>query len=84
MEAVIAVSILLTGAVASFCFYVGAKVGMKVTKEEPIELPSINPLKAYRDKKDREEAKAEQERIDTILRNIERYDGTSKGQEDVR
>lgn len=83
MEAVITLAILMTGAVCSFCFYVGAKVGMRVTKDEPIELPSINPMKAYRDKKDREEAKAEQEKLDKILRNVERYNGTSEGQEDV-
>ena len=30
-----------------------------------------------------EEAQMEQDKIDTIMRNIERYDGTSQGQEDV-
>ena len=65
------------------CFVVGAKVGQKVSKDEKVEMPSVNPMQAYRKKKDKEEAEKEQNRIDTILRNIESYDGTAEGQEDV-
>lgn len=62
---------------------VGAKVGMSVVKGEPIELPSINPLKAYREREDKKEAEREQEKLDTILQNIEAYDGTGANQKDV-
>ena len=65
------------------CFFIGAKVGQKVVKGEPIELPSINPLKAYREAQDRKEAEREADRLDTILQNIEAYDGTGAGQKDV-
>ena len=65
------------------CFVIGAKVGQKVTKGEPVELPSINPMKAYREHEARKESQREQDRINTILRNIEGYDGTSTGQMDV-
>ena len=65
------------------CFVIGAKVGQKASKGEEIKLPSVSPLEAVRERKDKKEAKYQQDRIDTILRNIENYDGTERGQEDV-
>ena len=55
----------------------------KVAKGEEIELPSVNPVEVIREHKAKKEAEWEQSRIDTILRNVEAYDGTSYGQEDV-
>ena len=75
--------ILVVGALCIACFFVGAKVGQKVSKGEPIELPSLDPVKPIREHKAREPAEAEQRKKDTILRNIDRYDGTGLGQEDV-
>lgn len=65
------------------CFMIGAQVGQKTTKGERVELPSINPLQAIREREARKEADAEQERLDTIWQNVEGYDGTSRGQKDV-
>ena len=65
------------------CFIIGAKVGQTVSKGETIETPSVSPLKAVREHRARKEAEMEQDRIATIMRNIEGYDGTSRGQEDV-
>lgn len=65
------------------CFFVGAKVGQTVSKGEPIETPTLNPMKLIREREDRKEAEKEQERIETIMRNIENYDGTGYGQKDV-
>ena len=65
------------------CFIIGAKVGQKVSKGEDIELPTINPLEIYREHEAKQEAQMEQERLETIMRNIEGYDGTANGQEDV-
>ena len=65
------------------CFYIGAKVGQKASKGEPIEVPNLNPVKAIRENQARRVAKEEQDKIDTIMRNIEKYDGTDRGQEDV-
>ena len=78
-----AIIILATGYICIACIYMGAKIAQKVDKGEEVETPSINPLKAYREHEARKEAKAEQDRMDTIMRNIEKYDGTSAGQEDV-
>lgn len=65
------------------CFCIGAKVGQKVNKDEPIELPKINPVEAIREHKSRQKAEKEQNRIETILHNIEVYDGSSNGQREV-
>lgn len=73
----------MTGTLCCICFLVGAKVGQKVSKGEAVELPSVNPIKAIREREARKEAEAEANKFDTILRNIEKYDGTARGQEDV-
>ncbi len=65
------------------CFIIGAKVGQTVAKGEKIETPTINPMKAMREHQSKKEAEAEQNRIDTIMQNIDSYDGTSNGQKDV-
>ena len=66
------------------CFLIGAKVGQKVDKGESIEIPSLNPMKAYREREDRLQAEKEQNAIETVMHNIEVYDGTSNGQKDVK
>lgn len=71
------------GAMCIACFMVGAKVGQTVSKGEDIKLPTVNPLEAYREHEQKKAARDEQERMETILRNIESYDGTGDRQEDV-
>jgi hypothetical protein len=75
--------ILVIGFVCMACFLLGAKVGQAVSKGEKIETPTMNPLKAYREYEAKREAEHEQSKIDTIMENLERYDGTSNGQMDV-
>lgn len=75
--------ILTVGTMCIGCFCIGARVGQKTVKGEEIKLPSLDPLKIARERESRKEARMEQERLDTVLRNIERYDGTGAGQEDV-
>ena len=65
------------------CFIIGTNVGQKVNKGEDVELPSISPLKAVREHRERKVAEKEQSKIETIIQNIEKYDGTARGQEDV-
>ena len=75
--------VLASSAASMLCFLIGAKVGQAVAKGEKVELPSVNPMQAVREHRAKKEAQMEQERLDTIMRNIEGYDGTSRGQEDV-
>ena len=78
-----ALTILAIGISCMGCFLLGAKVGQTVTKGEKVEMPTVNPLKAYREHEAKKEAEMEQESLNTVLQNIEVYDGTSNGQKDV-
>ncbi len=75
--------VLVVGAMCITCFLVGAKVGQTVVKGEDVKLPAINPIEAYREHENKKHAKMEQEKLDTIMRNIESYDGTGNRQEDL-
>ena len=77
------ITILAMGFVCAACFLLGAKVGQTVAKGEPVEVPNINPVKAVEEHRAKKEAKQEKNKYDTILRNIDNYDGTPYGQEDV-
>lgn len=71
------------GIVNVLCFVIGAKVGMAASKGEEIELPSVNPVEAYKKHEAKKVAEAEQSKLDTIMANIEAYDGTPYGQKDI-
>lgn len=80
MEALL---ILAIGFVCMACFLMGAKVGQAVSKGEKVEMP-INPMLSAKERQAKQEAELEQNRLNTILENIERYDGTSAGQKEVQ
>jgi hypothetical protein len=80
MEILLALTI---GVLCIVCFITGAKVGQTVSRGETIETPNINPVKAIREHQARKEAEKEQNRLETIMSNIDNYDGTSYGQKDV-
>ena len=75
------VTILAMGFVCMACFLIGAKIGQSVAKGEKVELPS--PVKAVQEHREKKEAQMEQNRLETIVRNIESYDGTPYGQKEV-
>ena len=71
----------VTAASNILCFVIGAIVGQKTARGHDVELPSVT--KAYREHKTRKEADEKQSRYETILHNIDNYDGTSNGQREV-
>ena len=75
--------VLTVGALCIACFFIGAKTGQTVSKGKDIELPNLDPFKAYRAHQERKEAARERDREAIILENIETYDGTSNGQKEV-
>ena len=81
METIILIAIVGTLNIA--CFFIGAKVGQLVVKGEEVTLDVPNPIEAHKERREKKEADREQEYYDKVLRNVERYDGTSNGQEDV-
>lgn len=75
--------ILVTGTLNAVCFFIGAKVAQKIKKDEPIQLPSLDPMKPIRERENRRKAEREQQKYEVILQNIDNYDGTSLSQKDV-
>lgn len=71
------------------CFVVGAKVGQKVNQTETIvpihgeKVKIINPVEKVKSFKESQEYKKEREAVETMLYNIDFYDGTGLGQRDI-
>ena len=66
-------------------FYVGVLVGQKIGKSEevkPIKLPipKKESIPFTKEHKEFKEQKAELDRLNKIMKNIDAYDGTGKGQ----
>ena len=83
MEILFLIAVILMGIMNIVCFVVGAKVGQMVSKGKDIEMPTINPADIVRQRETRREAERVQNRLDTIMANIQNYDGTGAGQKDV-
>ena len=66
------------------CFFIGARVGQKVVRQEKIELNPIKVLnKSKEERKEKKEKELEDEYIKTVMYNIDNYNGTSIGQKDI-
>ena len=86
MEFCIVVAMLvLVGIQNLICIAIGLKIGLAVRKGVSASIPEVipNPIKAVKEYRANEEAKKEQDIVNTILQNIENYDGTANRQEDV-
>lgn len=81
--AVILLLFFIFGVSNIFCFIIGAKVGQTVSNGKDIELPNLNPVDMVRSHQERKAAKEEQSRLDTLMENINSYNGTSFGQKDL-
>lgn len=75
--------IITIGLINALCFVLGAKVGQRVQMGKEIEMPRIEPLNAIREYNEGREQRKEQERLKVIAENIDNYNGTSIGQQDV-
>lgn len=74
--------VLATGTLNIACFLIGVKAGRR--EEIKADLSKLNPVNIYHEHREKEEARAERDKVETILRNLDRYDGTGMGQEDVK
>ena len=70
----------------TLCFFIGFNFkkdnqvkSIKITKN----FKPINPMDLFKSKKEREEQKAEEEKLNAIMQNINNYDGTSRNQIDI-
>jgi hypothetical protein len=75
--------IISLGLLIIFALVCGVKIGQVTAKGKPIEWAEIKPIEAIKERRDKKEAEREQDRISTIMANLEAYDGTANGQKDV-
>lgn len=68
------------------CFFIGAKTAQTIAKGETIKAPDLNklnPMTIYKEHTEKKEIEKEINKMEKILRNADRYDGTPNGQEDI-
>ena len=84
METVLIV--LAVGTLNIVCFFIGVKAGKREEIKAP-EVKDLNPIKKIQEiqikKEEAKEAELERQKIETILENIDNYNGTAEGQKDV-
>lgn len=82
------IMVVLVAVMAIFSFFAGAKVfhdGFTLGKEQKCEENTPKPApKKQKKSANKPKPNPEIEKMNRILANIEKYDGTSAGQEDIR
>ncbi len=73
----------LFGVFIILAYTLGLKNGQKLKNNEEIKMPEINPIKIVRNEIDAFEQRKKQDVYDTIMANIDNYDGTGLGQKDI-
>ena len=64
-------------------YTLGLKNSQKLKNNEEIKIPEINPVKIVRNEIETFEQKKKQDAYDTMMANIDNYDGTGLGQKDI-
>lgn len=75
--------VLIVGGLMMFSFLLGARTSQKAYKKEEIKLPTLNPVKAYQEHTERVEQSKREKEYNIMLENINNYDGTGLGQQEV-
>jgi len=73
----------LFGIFIILAYTLGLKNGQKLKNDEEIKMPEINPVKIVRNEIETFEQKKKQDAYDTMMANIDNYDGTGLGQKDI-
>jgi hypothetical protein len=73
----------LFGIFIILAYTLGLKNGQKLKNNEEIKIPEINPVKIVRNEIETFEQKKKQDAYDTMMANIDNYDGTGLGQKDI-
>lgn len=64
-------------------YSLGLKNGQRLSKNEEIIVPELNPVKVIQDGIETHEEKKKQEQFDIMMSNIDNYDGTGIGQQNI-
>lgn len=64
-------------------YTLGLKNGQKLSKNEDITMPELNPIKAIQNEIETHEERKKQDQLDIMMSNIDNYDGTGIGQKNI-
>ena len=74
---------IIVGVFIIVSYSLGLKNGQRLSKNEEVVVPNVNPIKAIADEKERYEERKKQEIQEINSYNIDHYDGTGLGQKDI-
>lgn len=64
-------------------YSLGLKNGQRISKNEEVVVPTVNPIKVITEEKEKYEEKKKQQAYEIMMSNIDNYDGTGLGQQDI-
>lgn len=64
-------------------YSLGLKNGQRLSKNEEVIVPNVNPVKVVTEEIEKHEEKKRQETYEIMMSNIDNYDGTGLGQKDI-
>lgn len=64
-------------------YTLGLRNGQRLSKNEEISIPELNPIKAIQSEIESHEERKKQEQFDIMMANIDNYDGTGIGQQNI-
>ena len=64
-------------------YSLGLKNGQRLSKNEEVVMPQVNPVKVVTEEIEKHEEKKKQQAYEIMMSNIDNYDGTGLGQQDI-
>ena len=64
-------------------YSLGLKNGQRISKNEEVVVPSVNPVKIVSEEIEKHEEKKKQQAYEIMMSNIDNYDGTGLGQQEI-
>lgn len=64
-------------------YSLGLKNGQRLSKDEDVVVPNVNPVKVVTEEIEKHEEKKKQQAYEIMMSNIDNYDGTGLGQQDI-
>lgn len=64
-------------------YSLGLKNGQRLSKNEEVVVPNVNPVKVVTEEIEKHEEKKKQQAYEIMMSNIDNYDGTGLGQQDI-
>lgn len=71
------------GVLILVAYSLGLKNGQRLSKNEEVVMPQVNPVKVVTEEIEKHEEKKKQQAYEIMMSNIDNYDGTGLGQQDI-